>query len=39
MVSSIKITVTFKFTLELQQENPNLDSNQQTTMSKENLQE
>lgn len=36
MKAHIKITVILKFSQELKQQNSNLDSNQQTTMSKEN---
>jgi len=37
MKANIKITVILKFRLELQKQNPNFDSNQQTTMPRENL--
>lgn len=37
MKANIKITVILKFRLELQQQTPNLDSNQQTTMPRDNL--
>lgn len=37
MKASINIRVILKFRLELQQQNPNFDSKQQTAMPKENL--